>query len=401
MSTDVLPRQAFRDVVERFAVVPSLRAKYAAWLADGTGELSDLPILDKEEFAVALGELTAGDAGVRAGAYTFASGGTMSAPKLSLLPDSMFVADILAQWNPLTPDDVVVNLYTPGRLWSAHYFYNAFALAAGAAVIPFGPLADEEIDEWFGFFEKQGMTCIAATPSTIRQVVGRCAELGRGLSGLRKLMWVGESYDAETAELVRKHLPGVQVWGNYGSTETWVIGWNTPDCPDDTFHVLPYQHVECVDGAIVVTNTHPRCVNPLVRYAVGDRGTPTVCGCGRPQPAVRVGGRTDSYFKFLNQLVSPEEIVGLARELPEVAAAQLVLRQAGTGDESLELRIRPSGLAAVSIADRVRRQVLTRHLELGYVVSSMPERFRVVIVEQLERLPRTGKTPTFITVRSR
>ncbi|MEU1040472.1 hypothetical protein, partial [Streptomyces sp. NPDC005907] len=31
-----------------------------------------------------------------------------------------------------------------------------------------------------------------------------------------------------------------------------------------------YQHVELEDGAILVTNLHPECVNPVVRYRLGD-----------------------------------------------------------------------------------------------------------------------------------
>jgi phenylacetate-coenzyme A ligase PaaK-like adenylate-forming protein len=398
-----LPAPELSRILQRLSRIPSLREKYAGLLDDRASatpaelpelpELPDLPELTKDEFSEALAELVRLDPAARSGAYYFASGGTMSAPRLSLIPDEMFVPDILSVWRPLAADDILVNLFTPGRLWSAHYFYNALAAGSGAAVVPFGTLQDEEADEWLDFFAAQGMTALAAT---VKQILRHCNATGRGLPGLRKLLWVGESFDADTLAMVRDLLPDVELWGLYGSTETWVIGWNGPGCATDTFHPLPYQHLEFSGESILVTNSHPRCINPLLRYRVGDLGGPAACGCGAPGAALRVAGRADSHFKFLNQLVSPEEIVGLAGELPDVRDAQLVLRGCGTESESLELRVRPTPAAGPMLRDRVRRHVLAKHLELGYVLSATPAKLTVMIVDRLEANARTAKTPTLI-----
>lgn len=386
-----------RDLLARASRAPSLRRKYAEQLAADAPVWSELPALTKGELNDALEELRTLDPRQRGGAYYYASGGTMSEPRLSLIPGEMFIADILAQWQPLTPDDVLVNLFTPGRLWSAHYFYNAVAVQLGAAVVPFGGLEDHELDQWLDFFDAQGATAYAATPTTLKQIIGHCATTGRAMPRIRKLLWVGEKYDDLTAELVAEHLPDAEVWGLYGSSETWVIGWNTPRCPTDTVHPLPYQRVETEDDVILVTNTHPTCVNPLLRYRVGDLGVFTTCRCGRDGVALRVLGRADSYFKFLNQLISPEELIGLAKELPDVRDAQIVLVAPGTDAERLQIRVKPTAAPKPGLRERVRKHVLAGHFELGYVVSDSSAAVEVDVVSHLTSNSRTGKTPMMIT----
>ncbi|WP_084735319.1 diaminobutyrate--2-oxoglutarate transaminase family protein [Actinophytocola xinjiangensis] len=381
-------------LLARAARMPSLRAKYGP-----ATEWADVPVLSKDELNTAIEELLSGEPDGRGGAYVYASGGTISEPRLSLIPGDMFVPDILAHWQPLDPHDVVVNLFTPGRLWSAHYFYNAVAAASGAAVVPFGGLADDELDSWIDFFQAQGCTALAATPTTLKRLLLHLGHSGRTWPALRKLLWVGEKFDDATSALVAKHLPEAEVWGLYGSTETWVIGWNTPLCRPDTVHPLPYQYVELRDGAILITNTHERCVNPLLRYQVGDVGEFVDCPCGRPAAALRVLGRVDSYFKFLNQLISPEELVGLACGIDDVLDAQLALLAPGTTAERLVLNVRSTSDSRPGLPDRVRSHVLAGHLGLGYVVSDAPAAFEVGVVDELASNDRTAKTPLLVITR--
>ena len=386
-------------LLARVARLPSMRAKYGDRLAGAGTDWAELPVLTTEELNVAIGEVRAGPTGGRGAAYLYASGGTMSEPRLSLIPGDMFVPDILAHWHPLDPDDVLVNLFTPGRMWSAHYFYNAVATACGASVVPFGGLADQEWDAWLDFFQAHDATALAATPSTLKRLLTHLERSGRTWPALRKVLWVGEKFDDLTAALLARQLPAAQIWGLYGSTETWVIGWNTPSCRPDTVHPLPYQHVELRDGAVLVTNTHEKSVNPLLRYRVGDLGEFVGCRCGRPGSALRVLGRADSHFKFLNQLISPEELVGLACELDDVLDAQLALIAADTAEERLEVRIRPAPAPRPDLRQRVRSHLLTAHLELGHVVSDVPAALVVRVVPELSSNDRTTKTPLLVVER--
>lgn len=383
-----------RDLLERATALPSLREKYT-----GLGPSPDwqtLPPLTKEEFNTALEELRAPGGSAGRGAYLFASGGTMSAPRLSLLPGHLFVPDIADRWAPLTSQDVLVNLFTPGRTWSAHYFYNTLAAALGATVIPFGDVGDDELDTWLDYFEDQGVTALAGTPSTLRRILAHCAATGR-TPGIRTVIWVGEAYDSATASVVSQVLPEAAVWGNYGSTETWVIGTNGPTCPTDVFHPLPYQHVELEsDGAVLVTCCHPDAINPLLRYQVGDRAEFTRCPCGDDSPALRVLGRADSHFKFLGMLVSPEELVGLALTVEDVQAAQVVLLGAGTDRERMEIRVRPKAAERPGLRQQVWDAVVFGNLDLGYVIPDIPEAITVTVVSTLAVNARTAKTPVLV-----
>lgn len=385
-----------RRLLSRAAALPSLRSKYARYLSATVPDWTSLPPLSKAELNSALDDLLAQQTPARGGMYFYASGGTMSAPRLSLMPGEMFVADILEHWRPLVPRDVLVNLFTPGRMWSAHYFYNQVAVDSGAAVIAFGGLADGEIGQWLDFFESHGATALAATPSTLKRVLAYCARNGRPLGGICKIIWVGERFDEGTGRLLAEVLPDAEVWGQYGSTETWVIGCNGPRCSPDVVHPLPYQHVELLDGAITVTNTHRACINPLLRYQVGDRGEITRCTCGSTRPALRVLGRSDAYFKFLNQLISPEELVGLACEIDGVLDAQVALIDPGTDRERLEIRVRASGTGEPDLPRRVLDRVLAGHLELGYVVGDAPRSVTASVVDRLAENARTAKTPLLV-----
>lgn len=383
-----------RELFKRAASLPSLRDKYAVlgpvpvWQA--------LPPLTKEELNTALEELRAPGGSAGRGSYLFGSGGTMSVPRLSLLPGHMFVPDIMDRWAPLAPDDVLVNLFTPGRTWSAHYFYNALAAALGATVIPFGGIGDEELDSWLDYFADQGVTALAGTPSTLQRVLAHCAATGR-TPAVRTVIWVGEAYDDVTAALVAQVLPEAAVWGNYGSTETWVVGTNGPACATDVFHPLPYQHVELEnDGAVLVTCCHSDTINPLLRYRVGDRGEFTLCPCGEGSPALRVLGRADSHFKFLGMLVSPEELVGLALTVEDVQAAQVALIGDDGDSKRIEIRVRPTDAERPGLSDRVRHAVVSGHLDLGHVVPDAPETVTVAVVSALTTNTRTTKTPLLV-----
>ncbi|GHH74215.1 hypothetical protein GCM10018781_40380 [Kitasatospora indigofera] len=393
-----LPAEAWHAVLDAAARLPSLRAKYEGFAGRaGELELSDLPVLTKEELAGTLDDLVATARGRAHGAYVYGSGGTTSAPKLSLVPTGMFVADILDSWRPLTADDVLVNFNTPGRLWSSHNFFNMLAHQSGSVVVPLGSVDHDELDEWLGFVERLGATALDATPSQIAHILQFCESTGRPAPAFRKLLWTGEKFGERALELTRRLLPGAGLHGVYGSTETWVIGLNGPSCPVNTFHVLPYQHVEIEDGVVLVTNTHPSSVNPVLRYRVGDRGRFTACPCGRPEPALEVSGRDDPQLKFVSILLMPEDIVESARSVPEVRDVQIALFDHGGPAERMEVRIVVDpGSGWEAVEERTRQRILTRVYRLGWAVASAPGSFAVRAVERLQVNPRTHKTPVLV-----
>lgn len=386
-----------RELLHRMRELPTLGERYRHLDKVSKPALTDLPVLTKDDFRTAFPDVLARARRRGHGALVLGSGGTTSKPKLSLVPSEQMIDDIRAQWNPLAEPDILVNYDTPGRLCSSHNFFNALANASGAVSIPLGAVEDKELPEWLDFIEQLGATAINATQSQLAHLLESAARMGRTPSAVRKVLWTGEPFGEHALGVVREVLPAAELFGVYGSTETWVIGHNGPHCDIDTFHVLPYQHVELVDGLILISNLHPTCLNPVVRYRIGDRGRFTECPCGTPGQALKVLGRDDPQVKFLSILCTPQEIADAARSVPGVSEVQVALFEHGSHDEHMELRLRlRSDTDRETIERAVRDNVLRRVYRLGYEVAAKPDAFSVRAVERFSTNPRSGKTPLLV-----
>lgn len=395
-----LTSAVIRDVAGRAAALPSLRHLYPIPLLDGEDELKlgDLPVLTKDDFRAALPDLLARARGQATGSVVFGSGGTTAEPKLSLMPSHLFVPDIVRHWTPLDSGDVLVNCNNGGELGSMYPFYNMLGHHSGSVVVPLGAVAHDQLDIWLDFMDQQGATAVGGTPSHLAQLLEHCEGAGRR-PPFRKIVWTGEAYGERAVEVTDRVLPTAEIHGVYGSTETWVIGHNGPRCPLDTFHLLPYQHVEVEDGLVLVTNTHPDCVNPIVRYRIGDLGELVDCPCGRPGPTLRVLGRDDRQLKFRSILVVPEEIAAVARTGHGVRDVQLALFDHGSPQERMEVRLLTAPAAAADqeeTARRVRADIISRLYRIGFELGAVPGAFTVRCVDRLWSNPRTAKTPLIV-----
>jgi phenylacetate-CoA ligase len=385
-------------LLERMAELPSLSGRYDAARRLANPTLDDLPVLTKDDFRDALPDTLRRARRRPHGSLVLGSGGTTSRPKLSFIPSGQLIEDIAARWSPLGHEDVLVNYDTPGRLCSSHNFFNALAHQAGAVTVPLGAVDDAQLSDWLDFVDLLEPTALNATQSQIAHLLEFYERTDRTPPAFRKLLWTGEPFGGRALEIVRRILPGAQLHGVYGSTETWVIGHNGPGCDLDTFHLMPYQHIELADGLILVTNLHPECVNPVVRYRIGDRGEFTRCACGRADLALRVLGRDDPQMKFLSILVTPQEIAEAARTDPAVSDVQIALLDHGAPAERMELRIKTAaGTDPAETESRVRRSVLTQVYRLGYEVETeAPNAFEVRVVDRFTVNERSNKTPLLV-----
>ncbi|HVH23938.1 MAG TPA: AMP-binding protein [Pseudonocardia sp.] len=383
-----------RRLVARAAGLASLAATYADIDPNEGGWFDRVPVMTREKATVAAREAYARRDASSGPAYLFTSGGSTSEPQLAWIPAGLHLDEITSHWQPLRGTDTVANLAMPGRLWSAHVFYNRLAERAGAGVIGLGHVDDAELVDWLGFLDAAGATVLVGTPGQLAAVLRHCVDsqhpLGRRL---RAAIWFGEACGPELFELIATHLPGLELHGNYGSTETWVIGHNGPDCDPDAFHVLPHQHVELADGAVLVSTLHPQAVGPVVRYRLGDRGCWVRCRCGR-EGALRVLGREGALVKFAGTLVDPYALVRAACTTPGVQAAQGVLMENGSGHiDVLQLRIvahpRPD-------PDVLRDHVLDAHIDLRFGLRGHEDAVQIQFVDRLETVARTAKTPALV-----
>ncbi|MFB7513150.1 phenylacetate--CoA ligase family protein [Streptomyces sp. NPDC056144] len=397
LSAPQLPAATLRDVLARVVDIPELRPVYEKFLDLDSLTLADLPVLTKETLADALAGVIRVARSRPHGAYVYGSGGTTGTPRLSLVPTGMFVEDITRDWQPLAPDDILVNFNTPGRMWSSHNFFNAVAHHAGAVTIPLGAVGNDELADWLDFVDQLGATALDATPSQIARILEFCEATGRPQPTFRKLLWTGEGYSKRAAEITSRLMPDGRLYGVYGSTESWVIGVNEPGCPTDTFHVVPYQHVEIEDGVVLVTNTHPECVNPILRYRIGDLGRFVDCPCGRPDRALQILGRDDPQLKFSSILLLPTDVTEVARAVTGVRDVQLVLFRHGQPTERMEVRLLVEpGTSHEDIERLVHQRVVTQVYKLGFAVGSSPDRLAVRVVDELVTSAQTQKTPLVV-----
>jgi phenylacetate-coenzyme A ligase PaaK-like adenylate-forming protein len=388
-----------RPLLAPVLALPTLRPRYADVDTSRPVRLTDLPVLTKDDFAAARADLLAAARANPAGTLILGSGGTTSKPKLSVMPSRMFLPDMLTVWHPLSPDDVLLNCNNGGELGSMHPFYNRLAHTSGAVVVPVGNIAPEALPDWLDFFVECGATAIGGTPSYIATVLECFAAAGRR-PPFRKIVWTGEPFKADARRVVERVLPEAERYGVYGSTETWVIGHNGPTCAPDVFHPLPYQHVEIVDGAIVVTTVHPDLVNPILRYRIGDRGEWAECPCGRPEPGLRVLGRADQSVKFRSILFTPEEVAEVALADPDVRDVQIAIVDHGTVHERMEVRLRTDASDPHAVEERVQKLLWSQLYRIVYEVDHEPEAFVARVVDRFDVNPRTNKTPLLVTLTS-
>ncbi|MFE0461421.1 AMP-binding protein [Kitasatospora sp. NPDC058965] len=375
--------------LERLRSVPELGARYADVEAPRTlAELAALPPLVKDELNTALAHLR--PAAADSATWLFQSGGSTGAPKVGYAPTGFYMAGVHAHWQPLDRTDVFVNAWGAGRMWGAHFLAAALADLSGCQIIALGSVTQEEYPDWLAFFADRRVTAIGGTPSVLRLWFGHARAAGLKLPALRKVLWLGEAWQPQLADDMAEVAPQAERWGMFGSTETWVVGTNTPDCPADTFHTLPEQLVHAdADQLLDFTTLNPAMLNPVLRYRTGDAGELTACPCGLPGRAMRVLGRRDSVVQVRGLGLHVDELVARAEREPGVRQAQVLVTQQGGRAASVELLLLAD--PAVDLAG-LRRELFAATFTLATAFQHDPDSFRVRAVDALISNGRTGKT---------
>ncbi|MEV4556793.1 AMP-binding protein [Kitasatospora sp. NPDC049285] len=384
-----------RRTLEQLRTVPELAARY-----DGAPEpvsLADvaaLPPLAKDDLNVALAHLE--PQAEQGATWLFQSGGSTGAPKVGYAPTGFYMAKVYEHWQPLDRDDVFVNAWGAGRMWGAHFLAAGLADLSGCRVIALGSVTREEYPEWLAFLADRKVTAIGGTPSVLRLWFSHARAAGIKLPSLRKVLWLGEAWQPQLEEDLAAVAPEARRHGMFGSTETWVVGSNTPDCPADTFHPFPHQLVHVGEGGLLdFTSLDPAMLNPVLRYRTGDAGELVSCPCGRPEPAMRVLGRRDNVVQVRGLGLHVDELLARAEAEPGVTRGQvLITEQAGRA-----LRVEVLLLAAAGAqvdTESLRRELLSSTFTLSTGFVHDPENVRVRVVDALVSNDRTGKTAGFV-----
>ncbi|MFI7273047.1 AMP-binding protein [Streptomyces sp. NPDC049879] len=323
-----------------------------------------------------------------AGGVFVASGGTSGTPKLTVMAPDLGVPGVVAHWRPLGPGDVLLNLFSTGRMWGAHYFYNALATACHGTVAPMGALHPEEFGQWVDIIRDMRVNALAGAPNVLARFAGAALAAGVELP-VRAVLWAGEPMTRARAATLGAAFPEAGLWGNYGSIETFVIGTSRPGCRLGTLHLLPGQLLELEDDGALLTRVGDGWPAPARRFRLGDRLRAAACPCGTDD-AFEVVGRADDNVKLCGGMVSLGEVHERAGRVDGVDDTQLVCyHDPEVPSAVLAMRLRYTGrhrdaaaLRAVLVGAMEDLELCDRHT---------PEAFTVEHVAEVERSPRTHK----------
>ncbi|RBM19444.1 AMP-binding protein [Streptomyces sp. PT12] len=323
----------------------------------------------------------------RAGGVFVVSGGTSGAPKLTVMAPDLGVPKVVAHWRPLGPGDCLLNLFSTGKMWGAHYFYNALATACHATVAPMGALHPEEFRQWVDVIVDMGVNALAGAPNVLARFAETAAEAGVRLP-VRAVIWSGEPMTRARVATLKAVFPEAGLWGNYGSIETFVIGTSTPDCRLGALHLLPGQLVEPRDEGALLTRVGEGWPTPARRFRLGDRLRAAECPCGAAD-AFEVVSRADDNVKLHGGMVSIGEVHDRASRLDGVRDTQLLLyRDPEVPSAVVGMRLRYTGHGD---AAAVRAALVGAMEDLQLCDRHTPEAFAVEHVADVERSPRTHK----------
>ncbi|WP_035840367.1 AMP-binding protein [Kitasatospora azatica] len=384
-----------RRSLELLRTVPELAPRYQGHGEPASlAELAALPALVKDDLNVALARLE--PKAEHGATWLFQSGGSTGAPKVGYAPTGFYMAGVHAHWQPLDRADVFVNAWGAGRMWGAHFLVAALADLAQCQVIALGSVTKDEYDDWLGFFAAREVTAIGGTPSVLRLWFAHARAAGLKLPALRKVLWLGEAWQPQLAEDMAEVAPQARRWGMFGSTETWVVGTNTPDCPADTFHTLPEQLVHVgPDQLLDFTTLNPEMLNPVLRYQTGDAGELVACPCGRPGRAMRVLGRRDSVVQVRGLGLHVDDIIARLEREPGVSRAQILITEQRGRVCGVDILLLTDQDAAVDV-ERLRKDLMSSTFTLSTAFQHDPESVRVCGVDALVSNDRTGKTANFV-----
>lgn len=323
-----------------------------------------------------------------AGGLVVCSGGTTGAPKRTVLAPDLGVPRVVSEWRPLQPGDVLLNLFSTGKMWGAQYFYNAVALHCRSTVAPMGALNAQEFDEWADEIVGMGVNAIAGAPNVLAVFAEAVRASGVELP-IRTVIWSGEPMTQARATAIRSAFPEAGLWGNYGSIETFVIGVSRPDCALGALHLLSDQFIEPEEGGALLTRVGDGWPVPAWRFRLGDRLRPTACPCGEGD-AFEVLGRADDNIKLYGGMVGIGDVLAKAGRIEGVGEVQLVLyRDPEVPSAVVGMRLRYTGPDPDT--GLVRDRLVHSIEDLEILDRHTPEAVAVDRVPEVERSPRTNK----------
>ncbi|WP_323032145.1 phenylacetate--CoA ligase family protein [Brachymonas denitrificans] len=213
------------------------------------------------------------------------------------------------------------------------------AHALGCTVFPGGIGQTEQQVEAIRDLKPAGYI---GTPSFLKIILEKAAEMGVALPSLKKAMVSAEAFPPSLRDWLAER--GVQGYQSYGTADLGLIAYETSAreglvldegviveiVRPGTGDPVPEGEV----GELVVTTLNPDY--PLIRFGTGDLSAvlPGQCPTGRTNTRIKGWmGRADQTTKVRGMFVHPGQVAAVAKRFPAVQKARLVVTGEMTNDK--------------------------------------------------------------------
>ena len=260
------------------------------------------------------------------------------------------------------------------------------AHALGCTVFPGGTGQPEQQVQAMAELRPAGY---AGTPSFLRLILEKAAELGTALPSLGKALVSAEALPPSLRSWFAEQ--GVAATQCYGTADLGLIAYETAAreglvldegviveiVRPGTGDPVPEGEV----GELVVTTLNP--VYPLIRFGTGDLSAvlPGTCPTGRTATRIKGWmGRADQTTKVRGMFVHPGQIAEVAKRFPQVLKARLVVSGEMANDQMLlqvETRETAAGLAT-QLAETLREVTKLRGEVVMLAPGSLPNDGKVI-----------------------
>jgi phenylacetate-CoA ligase len=199
------------------------------------------------------------------------------------------------------------------------------------------------------------------TPSFLKIILEKAADMGAALPSVRKAMFGGEAFPPSLRDWFLAR--GVQGYQCFATADVGLIAYETRAREGLVIDegvlveiVRPGTGDPVPDGEVgelVVTSLNP--VYPLVRFGTGDLSAVMAgpCPTGRTNRRIKGWmGRADQTTKIRGMFVHPGQVNEIAKRFPEVVRARLVVTGAMAND-AMTLRVETSSGGPEGLATKI------------------------------------------------
>ncbi len=234
--------------------------------------------------------------------------------------------------------------FTPGG-----WIFDDGCRALGCPVFPAGTGNTEQQVRAMSALSVGGY---AGTPSFLRIILEKAAEMGVCLPLLKKGLVSGEAFLPPQRAAFQE--AGVTVHQCYATADLGLIAYESPG-PDGAVEGMIVDEGVLVEivrpgtgdpvapgevGEVVVTTFTPEY--PLIRFATGDLSA-VLAGespCGRTNMRIKGWmGRADQTTKVKGMFVHPEQVADVLKRFPDVSKGRLVVGHDDRGTDVMTLRV--------------------------------------------------------------